>query len=167
MNFSRFYKVIIGALYITYGVIQIYNGASSLLVGIEGVQLGLKIFDTYIPKIFPDPFAGIALLTVGFLLLSSAYQEGRDKNRERGYLLAAWILAVTMLSLNLIEIASSMADAYYPLLYGCEPNYEWSLAVDEWGVSPHFLLGMLTLPFYAQLKPLLKELFPGNRINTS
>lgn len=160
MNFGRLYKVIIGALYVTYGVMQFYNGLSSLLAGVEGIQLGLKLFGTYIPKIFPDPFAGIALLTVGSLLLSSAYHEGRDKNEGRAYLLAAWILAVIMFSLNLIEIASSIADAYYPLLYGCEPNYEWSLAEDEWGLSPHLLLGMLTLPFYVQLKPLLKELFP-------
>ncbi|HFC49396.1 MAG TPA: hypothetical protein ENJ59_01540 [Thermofilum sp.] len=167
MNFGRFYKIIVGALYITYGVIQIYNGTSSLLVGVEGIQLGLKVFGTYIPKIFPDPFAGIALLTVGSLLLHSAHQEGRDENKERGYLLAAWILAVTMLGLNLIEILSGIADAYYPLLYGCDPNYEWSLAEDAWGLSPHFLLGILTLPFYIQLKTLLKELFPQNHINTS
>jgi len=34
--------------------------------------------------------------------------------------------------LNIIEIFANILDAYYPLLYGGEPNFEWSLAIDAW-----------------------------------
>jgi len=156
------YRSLLGLLYVIYGALQVYNGMLSWLLGREkALQLGVKMGNIYIPNTFPDPFSGLSLITVGLLFLLSFYYDLRGSRAYRGYLLTAWLLSITLLMLNVIEIAANVFDAYYPLLYGNEPNFEWSLATDGWGIAPHLLLGILAAPMYFSLKDLINELMPG------
>jgi len=154
------YGAVLGTLYVLYGIIQVYNGVCSWwLGGGAKAQLGMEVKGVVIPNAFPDPFSGFALITTGLLFLSALYYSARDGRGYKGYLLAGWMLAVVMMALNVIEIASSMLTAYYPVLLGEEPE-TWSLAEDPWGVAPHMVLGLLALPLYVELKGMLRELFP-------
>ncbi|HDI31404.1 MAG TPA: hypothetical protein ENF80_01165 [Thermofilum sp.] len=153
---------LLGLLYVIYGVLQVYNGVVSWWFGSDKLmQLGVKVFETHVPNTFPDPFSGLTLITIGLLFLAALYHSMRGFTRYKGYLFAAWLLAVTVLVLNVVEICASFLDAYYPLLYGGTPNFEWSLAVDAWGIAPHLLLGVLALPLYFDLKDFIRELIPG------
>jgi len=156
-----YYGAVLGLLYIVYGIVQLYNGAANWWLGREELlQLGIRAFGTYIPNAFPDPFSGLALVTVGLLFLDSLYHYTRGNMKYVGYLFAAWLLSIVMLTLNVVEIVAIILDAYYPLLYGVEPNYEWSLASDPWGVAPHLVLGLLSLPLYFDLRSFIRELMP-------
>jgi len=156
-----YYGAVLGLLYIVYGIVQLYNGAANWWLGREELlQLGIRAFGTYIPNAFPDPFSGLALVTVGLLFLDSLYHYARGNMKYVGYLFTAWLLSMVMLTLNVVEIVAIILDAYYPLLYGVEPNYEWSLASDPWGVAPHLVLGLLSLPLYFDLRSFIRELMP-------
>jgi len=156
-----YYGAVLGLLYIVYGIIQLYNGVASWWLRREELmQLGVRALGTCIPNAFPDPFSGMALVTVGLLFLVSLYHCARGNAKHMGYLFAAWLLSMVMLALNVVEIIASILDAYYPLLYGGEPNYEWSLALDPWGMAPHLVLGLLSLPLYLDLRGFIGELMP-------
>ncbi len=158
---AAYYGAALGLLYIVYGIVQLYNGVANWwLGGEELLQLGVEALGTSIPNAFPDPFSGLALATVGLLFLASLYYCARGSAKYVGYLFAAWLLSTAMLALNVVEIVASILDAYYPLLYGGEPNYEWSLASDPWGVAPHLVLGLLSLPLYLNLRGFMRELMP-------
>ena len=158
------YSTLVGFMYAVYGLLQAYNGVATWFLG-EGssLQLGVKLFDAYIPNAFPDPFSGLALATTGLMFLSASYHGVRGFAKYKGYLFAAWLLSTVMLVLNVVELLASVLDAYYPLLYGGEPNYEWSLASDAWGIAPHLLLGILALPVYLDLEEFVGELLPETR----
>ncbi len=156
-----YYGAILGLLYIVYGIVQLYNGAANWWLGREELlQLGVRVLGTCVPNAFPDPFSGLALITVGLLVLASLHHYTRRNAKYVGYLFAAWLLSTMMLALNVVEIVASILDAYYPLLYGGEPNYEWNIASDPWGVAPHLVLGLLSLPLYLDIKGFIRELMP-------
>jgi hypothetical protein len=162
MNVWRIYKVLLGLFYTFYGLLQIYNGILAIFTSGSPIQFGIEINNVFVPNVFSDPFAGLGLVTVGALLFYAAYYDLHDKNRSQGYLLAAWILAISLLLLNVVEFVANILDAYYPLVFGLEPNYIWSLDSDAWGISPQLVLGIFMLPFYFKLKLLIRELFPSS-----
>ncbi len=159
---APYYGGALGLLYVVYGVLQVINGITKWWLGrSDSLQLGIRVTDIVIPNAFPDPFSGVTLITVGLLFVASLYHYRRGKGVYRGYLLAAWFLAITLLLLNIVEIAANVLDSYYPLILGLEPEEPWSLANDAWGLAPHMLLGLLALPLYLGLKDMIKELAPG------
>ena len=155
----QYYETFLGLLYILYGILQVYNGVTNWwLQGEKQIQLGIKIFEVWVPNTFPDPFSGFTLITTGLLFLVAVYYSKQGFTKYIGYLFVAWLLAMIMLTLNIIEIIASFLDAYYPLLYSEKPNFEWNLSTDTWGIAPHFILGLLSSPLYFDLSNFIKEL---------
>ncbi|MCD6563484.1 MAG: hypothetical protein J7K23_06160 [Thermoproteales archaeon] len=160
MKIDKIYTLLIGDMYLFFGFVQFLNGLSSIFLGFIPFNTCISVSGICIPNIFPDVFSGIALLTTGLLFVSSLYFYGRDVIKAKGYFLVGWILAILMLGLNIVEILSNILDAYYPILFGGEPNFVWSICEDSWGIAPHLLLGLLILPMYFENKIYLSELFP-------
>ncbi len=160
MSKKEVYYLTLSILYIFYGLVQTLNGLVSI-VSIEPIQICIKLGSICIPNIFPDFFAGVSLLTIGLLFITTLYYHRVDKKKSEGYLLVGWILAVLLFILNILEIAANILDAYYPIIFGKEPNFIWSLSTDPWGFAPQLLLGILSLPIYSSIKSYLTELFPG------
>ncbi len=165
MRLEKIYVSIIGILYILYGIIQVLNGFSSIFSLGELYVMCLKVSDMCIPNIFPDIFSGIGLLTIGILFVYSLYHK--EETKSAGYLLVGWILGILLLGLNIVEIVSNIIDAYYPIIFGREPNFDWSLSTDGWGIAPHIILGLFILPLYYKYREQLAELFPKKTDITS
>jgi len=152
---------ILSILYPIYGAIQFYKGAVAWWlpwIGGGEIQLGIRIGEAYIPNIFPDPFSGIILIIIGVIFARSIYLSKRNPELADGFLFVGWILASSMLILNLVVLAADILDTYYPLIWGGEIEEPWTLGSDPWGISPHLLLGVITAPIYWKIKHLLKQL---------
>jgi len=151
------YGGFLGILYVLYGFLQVYNGLISW--GLQGdvLQLGIEIYETSIPNVFPDVFSGVALTTTGLLFLTSTYHSLKKSEYYRGYIFAAWLLSILLMLLNIVELFASFIDAYYPFLLGYKPG-EWSLATDPWGIAPHLILGALAAPLYLVFRDFIREL---------
>ena len=152
-----YYILIMGILYLVYGILQVYNGlASSWIPWLPGnLQLGIPILGTYIPNTFPDFFSGLVLLTVGAILVKAV--NLRSGSKAYGFLFVGWLMAVILLTLNILIVSADILDAYYPLLWGGDVA-GWSLAEDPWGIGPHLVLGLLLLPLYPKMKGILEGL---------
>jgi hypothetical protein len=160
------YIFLIATLYLVYGSLQLYNGIIEWWLPWLGgeVQLGIKVLDTYIPYVFPDPFSGISLVIVGLILVKGVrlYQNGEDA-KALGFLSVGWMLGIVLMILNILVIFANILDAYYPLLWGESIEEGWSLATDSWGIAPHLVLGVLALPVYwstTGIKEVIKGLMP-------
>ena len=154
------YMLVISFLYLIYGVIQFYNGLVSWWLPWLGgnIQLGIHVFDAYIPNAFPDAFSGLVLATIGAILLRALYLSYINDKDFYGYLFVGWLLAVVLMSLNILVIFADVLDVYYPLIWGEGIEEGWSLAGDAWGIAPHLILGILLLPFYPRMKGVIEEL---------
>jgi len=154
---------ILSILYPLYGIIQFYKGAIAWWIpwiGGEGIQLGVRIGDAWIPNAFPDPFSGIILMIIGVIFARSIYLSRKNPELSDGFLFVGWILALLMLILNLVVLAADILDTYYPLLWGGEIEKTWTLESDPWGIAPHLILGIIATPIYWKIKHLLKQLIP-------
>jgi len=155
--------LILSVLYPLYGAIQLYKGAVAWWlpwIGGGEIQLGVKVGDAYIPNIFPDPFSGIILIIIGIIFARSIYLSKRNPGLAEGFLFVGWILASSMLILNLVVLAADILDTYYPLIWGGEVEEPWTLGSDPWGISPHLILGVIAAPIHWRTKYLLKQLIP-------
>ena len=156
------YILVISLLYLTYGVVQLYNGVIGWWLPWLGrtVQIGVPVLDTYIPNAFPDIFSGFVLLTVGAVLLRAAYLNHLGDEKYYGHLFVGWLLAMILMILNILVIVADILDVYYPLVWGGEIEEGWSLAGDAWGIAPHLVLGLLLTVFYPEMRGILRELSP-------
>lgn len=155
------YIFIISLLYLVYGVLQFYNGMTGWVSHLGGtLQIGVPVLGTYIPFVFPSIFSGLALFTVGALLLKGVYMWHQGDKKYRGYVFVGWAMAMLLMALNILVMVADILDTYYPLVWGGEVEEGWSLAGDAWGIAPHLVFGLLLVPFYPKMKGFLEELSP-------
>jgi len=155
------YIFILSLLYLVYGVLQFYNGLVGWMPYLgENLQIGVPVLGTYIPFAFPSIFSGLALFTVGALLLKGVYMRHQGDEKYCGYVFVGWAMAMLLMALNILVIIADILDTYYPLVWGETIEEGWSLAGDAWGIAPHLILGLLLTPFYTRMKDILRELSP-------
>jgi len=159
---SRAYVLAVAALYLLYGLLQLYNGVVTWWLPWLGepVELCASVLDACVPDAFPDPFSGLVLMLVGLMLARAVYLYSRENYvKATGFLFAGWALGVILMILNALILLADILGAYYPLLLGGEST-GWSLASDPWGIAPHMVLGALLLPLYFSAES-IREILKG------
>ena len=144
------YCTAVGILYLIYGVIEFTNGFITWWTPSElNIQFGVKISeDVYIPNTMADPFAGLVLIIVGSIILRTAKHVWNENTESWGFATVSLLLAGAVAVLSISIITADCLDAYYPLLWGGEPNDLWNFLGDPWSLNPGLVLFPLTIPLF-------------------